>query len=318
MPDYREFNPKERRYRSIRRSIRRFATLTVTVALILGVSAAITAVIEAPQKRAEALSIAQSKAEILALELAAQSQNSQGKASVGPVRQEAGAEILTPISGNLITMPQNGRVDMSYFNDALFIGDSLTHGFEYYPTGIKEAKYAAYIGVGPKQLISGTVKKEDGTSVVAMKEIVQANASKIYILLGTNSLNSADTDEAIIKYYNNLLDTLAEKLPKTTVFYLQGMPPVTANKSAEKGFSNDRIRALNEQIAQMAFKRGYHYLDLNAALKDENGVLRADLAAGDGLHLNDVGYGVWKEYLITHTAYNKQSPYIMGSPFYLG
>lgn len=319
MPDYRAFNPQERRMRHFRRSVRRFATLFVTVVMVLGVSAAITAVIDAPAKRAAASSLSASRAELAALEQLTTSQNQRpgSTAFIGPKKPAAGEETLIPINASLLTMPENGRVDMRYFSDALFIGDSITYGFSYFPSGIKEAKYAAYIGVGPRQLISGTVKKEDGTTVVAMDEIVAAGASKVYILLGTNSLNSADTDEAIIKYYGDLLDTLAEKLPKTTVFYIQGMPPVSAKKSADKGFSNERITNLNEQIAKLSYARGYHYLDLNALMRDDTGALREEYNGGDGLHMNNAGYAAWKEYLITHTAYSKDSPYIVGSPFYL-
>ena len=32
--------------------------------------------------------------------------------------------------------------------------------------------------------------------------------------------------------------------------------------------------------------------------------------------LNNEGYNVWREFLVTHTAYSKENPYLPGSPYY--
>ena len=67
---------------------------------------------------------------------------------LGPVQQTDAS--YTQPSASLVALPEAGRVDMSYFDDALFIGDSLTRGFQEYSSGIPNAKYAAYLGAGPK------------------------------------------------------------------------------------------------------------------------------------------------------------------------
>ncbi len=59
---------------------------------------------------------------------------------------------------------------MSYFDDALFIGDSLTWGFQEYSSGIPNAKYAAYLGAGPKQFMEGLVENISGQQVAAIDE----------------------------------------------------------------------------------------------------------------------------------------------------
>ena len=46
------------------------------------------------------------------------------------------------------------------------------------------------------------------------------------------------------------------------------------------------------------------------ALADENGALRADIASGS-IHLNNEGYNVWREFLVTHTAYSKENPCLL-------
>lgn len=222
----------------------------------------------------------------------------------------------TKPTATLLGLPANGRVDMGYFSDALFIGDSLTRGFQVYSSGISNAHYAAYVGAGPKQLISGTVTNNNGEVVTAIDEILAAAPKKVYILLGTNALPLLE-DEAFLKYYGDFLDFLLPQLPADTVYYLQGIPPVTDEMArSNEEYSNARIAALNEQLAQMAYARGLCFLNLPQVLSDDAGALRTELVAGtDGIHLNDAGYEVWREFLVTHTAYSKSSPYIGGSPY---
>lgn len=91
--------------------------------------------------------------------------------------------------------------------------------------------------------------------------ILAAAPKKVYILLGTNSMATL-TDEAFLKYYNDFLDFLLPQLPQDTVYYIQGIPPVSAEKMAgDENFSVERIRGLNENLAKIAYDRDLHYLD---------------------------------------------------------
>ena len=136
-------------------------------ALILVLAGVITYVLQAPQRAAAASSAAAASA-------AAQAAEEQKLAEtlavagdkVGPVYQAQ--PVLTPFSAGLYALPENGRVDMSYFDDALLIGDSLTTGFEFYSTSLSNAKYAAYVGAGPQTFTEGTVTDENNQTVQPM------------------------------------------------------------------------------------------------------------------------------------------------------
>lgn len=289
-------------------------------AVILLLSGVITAVIEAPGMLAAAGSTSASAAADSAAQSGGQAasdgQNGEAAgAQLGPVRQDTLA--MQPITAALMAQPENGRVDMSYFDDALFVGDSLTQGFlTYTANGFENASFAAYIGASPRTFINGTAQNAAGETVRPMDEILAANAKKVYILLGTNALETS-TDEAFLKYYGDFLDLLLEQLPADTVFYLQSIPPASAEKAAaDEKFALSRIQSVNDGIAQLAYSRGMHYVDLTAALSDETGALRADYAAGDDLHMNAQGYGAWREVLITHTVHSADNPYLPGSPYY--
>ncbi|MEG2393748.1 MAG: GDSL-type esterase/lipase family protein [Ruthenibacterium sp.] len=315
MPDNRQLTARQIRYRRQqqrrRTQLRFFALSFVAILLLAGV---ITAIIELPGKikTAQTQSASQSSTDS-----ASTGENTaQITGAIGPELQAVSA-YAAPTAA-MLTMPANGRVDMEYFSDALFIGDSLTQGFQMYASGISSAHYAAYVGAGPKQMMEGTVINLNGDTVTAIDEILAAAPKKVYLLLGTNALSSLD-DEALLKYYDDFMSYLAPKLPADTVYYVQGIPPVTAEKSeGDTNYANTRIQALDEQLSQLSYKHGWHYLDLYGALADENGNLRAEIVEGsDGVHLNGAGYEMWKEYLVTHTAYSSASPYIEGSPYIL-
>lgn len=297
--------PSSRRRR--RRSMPTGMFFLLSAAFILTVSWGITAIIELPGKRAEAARLAQEQS-------ASSAPSAAPEGEIGPVKN-AGAG-YTPLTAAVIAQPENGRVDMKYFDDALFIGDSLTRGFEEYASGIPGAHYAAYIGAGPRQFMEGLVQNRAGEQVAAIDEILAAAPKKVYILLGTNALPTL-TDDAFLKYYNDLLDFLAPQLPADTVYYIQSIPPATAEKmEGDENFSQERVQAINKRLAQMAYARGYAFLDLYGALADDTGTLRADIASGD-IHLNNAGYSLWREFLITHTVYRRDNPYLPGSPCYL-
>ena len=64
-----------------------------------------------------------------------------------------------------------------------------------------------------------------------------------------------------------------------------------------QGFEN--IEPCKTAVNADVYKRqDLHYLDLFSALADENGALRADIASGS-IHLNNEGYNVWREFLVT-------------------
>lgn len=315
MPEYKDYSTKnDRKNRAFIRSARRSITFAILICMILSVSYVITIVIEAPQKRAEAQKIATAEA------LKKEQQAQEEAAKFGPIYGPESSAMITPptsITPQQIALGENGRVDMNYFEDALFIGDSITQGLNEYASGIKKTNYAAYRGIGPKTMLDGSIKDANGQSVTYFDVFKAVQPKKIYIMLGTNSLNSNITDDAFIKYYGDLLDKLKLELGTVSTFYVQSILPVTARIATDDRYAPTRIDELNRRIALLAYEREMSYIDLNSVMRDDTGNLNESYAAPEGIHLNGAGYATWTEYLITHTKHSKDNPYIMGSPFYV-
>lgn len=311
MAIYKEFRPSNQRRRR-KKQLQRALVLLILAVLILGTAYFIVKIVEgfgkdgADSSQAVSDSTSGSSGEEI----------TQNWTPNGPVKQTINFEIIVPDT-RMIAVPSNGRIETSYFDDAMFVGDSLTVGFSTYNV-MPNSKVVAYIGMGP-QSFEGVQTLDDGTQVVPLQQIVSAQPRKIYLMLGTNSLISM-TDDAFLVYYGQLLDKLLQQDPGVEI-YVESILPVSAQKAAERPqLDNTRIRAVNDRLAKLAFEKGVYFLNVQEVFTDDSGnmIESALWSASEGIHLQPAGYNIWKDYLYTHVAHKVGNPYVQGSPYYDG
>lgn len=235
----------------------------------------------------------------------------------GPARQTAGAYSVKAYDSSVIRQPACGQVDLSYFSDAAFLGDSLTVGFSDYSINLGGALICGYTGVGPDAIVNrSAVKSSTRGEEIALDVLAAAQPKKLYILLGTNTLTTLGAADRFLAYYGQMLDQLRQALPGC-VIYVQSIPPVRPQAAAEKpGLASDVLRSVNEQLAKLAADKGCVYLDLWETFADENGNLKEMLAAPDGVHFSaGNGYGAWVTYLRNHAKYSASNSWTMGSAY---
>ena len=236
----------------------------------------------------------------------------------GPARQDAAAAVVKAYDASVIRQPSCGQVDLNYFADAAFLGDSLTVGFSDYRINLGGALVCGYTGVGPDAIVNRTaVKNSVRGEEIALDVLAAAQPKKLYILLGTNTLTTLGASDRFLAYYGQMLDMLREALGPDCVIYVESVPPVRPKAAAEKpGLASDVLRGVNEQLAQLAASKGCVYLDLWEALADGEGNLKEMLAAPDGVHLSaGNGYGTWLTYLRNHAKYSANNSWTMGSVY---
>ena len=236
----------------------------------------------------------------------------------GPARQTAGAYHVKAYDSSVIRQPGCGQVDLSYFSDAAFLGDSLTVGFSDYSINLGGALICGYTGVGPDAIVNrSAVKSSVRGQEVALDVLAAARPKKLYILLGTNTLTTLGAADRFLAYYGQMLDMLRQALGDDCVIYVQSIPPVRPEAAAEKpGLASDVLRSVNEQLAQLAAQKGCVYLDLWEAMADGEGNLKEVLAAPDGVHFSaGNGYGAWVTYLRNHAKYASTNAWTLGSAY---
>ena len=312
------------------------ARLIGAVAGILVLSFAITAILEHGQSRSEELPAvtANGMAEDILAPLPMQGAADSGSdpadsaepggttavtlEQFGPARQTAGAYSVKAYDSSVIRQPACGQVDLSYFSDAAFLGDSLTVGFSDYNIDLGGALICGYTGVGPDAIVNrSAVKSSVRGQEVALDVLAAAQPKKLYILLGTNTLTTVGAADKFLAYYGQMLDVLRQTLGENCVIYVQSIPPVRPEAAAEKpGLASDSVRAVNEQLALLAADKGCVYLDLWETMADGEGNLKEVLAAPDGVHFSaGNGYGAWVTYLRNHAKYSADNPWTPGSAY---
>lgn len=184
-------------------------------------------------------------------------------------------------------------VDESYFDDALFLGDSHTAGFHDY-AGLRNATYFTQNGLTVRDAVEKRFIELDGKKYTLAEALETRRFGKIYVMLGINELGSGSA-ESWAAQYAGLLKLLREAQPDAVIF-LQSIFHTTQAKSESSYFKNEIIDERNAAIAQLADNETVFYLDVHTVFDDETGALRAD-CSGDGVHVLASYYAEWRDYL---------------------
>ena len=202
---------------------------------------------------------------------------------------------LMPVRYNAGDTLEYRTVDDSYFEDALFIGDSRLQGFGMY-SGIPGTFYAA-TGFQLYKYDSMKVVNTDAGKLPILDALPYDTFTKIYIKVGLNEMGG--NDNIFESKYIELIDKLRQSEPRA-IIYVHGLLPVTAAKSnSDKVHNNTNVEKRNDQLKKIAAEQGCYYLDVGTALAGPDGALPAEMAA-DGIHLKAQYMDTWKQFLITH------------------
>ena len=216
--------------------------------------------------------------------------------------QALAGSTATALDFRMAAVPQSTAVEKSWFNDVSFVGDSLTQGMQLYDTGLPNAHFCAYKGVGPNAVVNNTTcRRADGEKEVPMEALASQQPRALYILLGTNVLTADSDYTSFLTYYRLMLDMISQALPNTKI-YVQSITPVRPEVSKKSpGLYKERLCEINDALSAIALEKGCTFLNLWEALADENGDLIEEYAQPDGYHLLPAGYDAWVDYLCTHT-----------------
>lgn len=187
-------------------------------------------------------------------------------------------------------------VDESYFDDAVFIGDSRTVGLHDYG-GLDKATFYATVGMNVYDLWTDKFCEVDGEKFTLEEALTRRQYGKVYFQIGINEMGRGTVDGFMQAYEESVRKF--EELQPNAVIYVQGIMGVAQKKSESDAiFNNPGIRQRNERIAQLADNIRIFYIDVNEAVCDEQGNLNADLTF-DNVHLYGSKYNIWVDFLKT-------------------
>lgn len=194
-------------------------------------------------------------------------------------------------------VPESEQVAKSYFDDAVFIGDSRTEGFML-SAGLSNATFYSHKGITVNTVFTEPAIKMGNSKVSIMDALAKTDFSKVYIMLGINETGWVYSS-LFIEKYAEIVDEI-KKINPDAVIYVQQILPVSQKVSEEHRYvKNKRIRKYNTLLQEMAEEKEVYFVDVAKAVEDEKGVLPED-AAVDGIHLKKDYCKKWLEYLETH------------------
>ena len=221
-----------------------------------------------------------------------------GEERPAPLRESTEEEYLNHISADIYgdvgilkaATYDFVTVDESYFDDALFIGDSRTVGLRDYTDLSEHADFYE------TSLTIYKVMEENFKGLGTIEEALGAkDYGKIYIMVGINELGRGTTEDFMAKY-TEVVDRLHELEPEAKII-IQGIMRVSGESDAI--FNNSNINARNRAIATLADNETIFYIDVNEVVCDEEGNLNGDYTF-DQIHLLGVYDDLWKQFLLSH------------------
>lgn len=198
--------------------------------------------------------------------------------------------------------PQVGEGDWlssDYFDDAIFVGDSITEGIKLYDV-MSNVTVLASTGVNLNSLYTkDAITLEDGSKVPILEATAHYNPGKIYLMMGVNSILS--DEESFRADYGRVVDTLISQHPDA-ILYIQSILPVTADYEQRQNAVTDnaKIDRYNEILKELAVEKKVYYLNVAEVFKDADGCLPNSASPKDGIHFGSSWYRTWFDYLRTH------------------
>ena len=219
-----------------------------------------------------------------------------------------------PQTDRALGLPEGEMVDDSYFNDTIFVGDSISLKLQQFVIRYRKA-YPTMLG-NAEFLVAGSFSTHaaladvsndslhpmvDGVKMTVEDALAAKGAKKVYIMLGMNDVSHSGLGGSIGNM-GSLLYRIRQKLPDIEIFVQSVTPRYSGSKPNNQQLFDYDIN-LYDQITKLGDPK-IHFVDVAYVMRDEEGKLydsycsdKDDLA----MHFTDVACQEWIRYLYTHT-----------------
>lgn len=224
------------------------------------------------------------------------------------VSRKVKVEKLKPIQMSIKDYTLNGWYDSvklkqtknygdDYFNKIVMVGDSNT--MHMYQDGYLNGKNAWAVPCLHAESMHTTNINIYGTGE-EMKLIDAVSKYKPNIMILNFGTFSTEwiSESTFITNANKMIEQIKEKSPNTKII-LVSLYPIRKGDNINN-FKQNIINRFNFRILEMADKYNLKYLDVEEALKADDGYAKDELVKDDKFHLTALGHKTVKEYIKTH------------------
>lgn len=188
----------------------------------------------------------------------------------------------------------------------LFLGDSITHGWDGGGKKVWEENYSKY---QPANFGIGGDRTEHVLWRIDNGELDSVKPKVVVLMIGTNNTGS-NTAEEIASADKKIVAEIRTKLPDAKVLLLAVFPrgphparaaPAGKGAAAKAPAAPDdspqrmeKIKAVNADLAKLDDGKNVRYLDIGPKFLGSDGKIPMDVMP-DQLHPNEKGYRIWAE-----------------------
>lgn len=241
---------------------------------------------------------------------ACQSDKKSDKATEAPAATAAVTEAPTAAptaQAAAVSAQAAAPVDASWFDDAVFVGDSVTLALDYACSGDKtllsDAKFVCAQSLGYHNALwdldtEGAVHPTyEGETILSETAAEKTGAAKVFVMLGVNDIGTYGAEDTM-EQAKQLAERILSHSPNVKL-YFQSTTPMLADK--ESGWlNNDKITDFNDLLKKYCEEQGYSFIDVYHQVCDESGALNPSYCSdpdNQGIHFTVEGCTVWANYL---------------------
>ena len=208
-------------------------------------------------------------------------------------------------------VPKGAKVASTYFDDAVFVGDSISKMLEYYEAKydrLGKAKFLTAVSLSAQNAQwsvdnkNAVHPKYNGQKMRIEDSIPLTKANKVYIMLGMNDIENVGIDKGY-QYFEQLCGKIKAKAPNVQ-FYVESVTPRVNLGSKSLGrLTNANITKYNKKLSQLCRQNGWYFINVAETMFDSKGYLKSNYcsdASSMGMHMTYTGCAAWVDYLYTH------------------
>lgn len=200
-------------------------------------------------------------------------------------------------------VPESVAVAASWFDRAVFVGDSVTVGLSLYcGSSLSQTQYLCAGSMGAENTMNGVILPTyNGQKVTVPEGVAQSGADVVYVMLGMNSISyGVETASADLE---TLLVAIADRNPAVTIL-VESVTPMTETSSIVTNLlNNEKIREYNSRLQEICQAHEWYFVNVAEALADREGYLKPEYCSDTynmGVHMSVAGVNAWTDYLKTH------------------
>lgn len=205
--------------------------------------------------------------------------------------QTAASEIVTECSVPMAQTPVSAAssdYDSEFFENDLFIGDSISTGYSLYGF-LKDKNVFAKVGLNPSTVLTKTVSTCYGDIGIS-DMLAYTNPKRVYIMLGSNGIQWLSVG-SMLQSTDILVSLIEECCPDTEVMIVS-VPPVTPeyDSTVEDVDVMAKINEYNTSLSAYCTAKNMLFIDAGSVLKNSSGYFDYAYAESDGMHFKSSAY----------------------------